>query len=45
MNRMKLLSQRLMARDLDRQAAELEVRITILNRFAAPGIPITQLVG
>ena len=45
MNRMKLLGRRLMVRDFDRQTAELKVRITILNRFAAPGIPIMQLIG
>jgi hypothetical protein len=29
----------------DRQTAELQVRIAILNRFAALGIPVTQSVG
>jgi hypothetical protein len=45
MNRMKLLGQRLAARDFDRQTAELQVRVAILNRFTALGIPITQPVG
>jgi len=45
MNCMKLLGQKLAARDLDRQTAELQVRIAILNRFTALGVPITQPVG
>ena len=45
MNCMKLLGQRLAARDFDRQTAELQVRIAILNRFTALGIPVTQPVG
>ena len=42
---MKLLGQRLAAQDFDRQTAELQVRIAILNHFTALGIPITQPVG
>jgi len=38
----KLLGQRLMARDFDRQVAELQVRIAVLNGFTALGIPITE---
>ena len=45
MNCMKLLGQRLMSQDFDRQTAELQVRIAILNRFTALGIPVTQPVG
>ena len=45
MNCMKLLGQKLMARDFDRQTAELQVRIAILNRFTALGIPETLPVG
>jgi hypothetical protein len=45
MNCMKLLGQKLMARDFDRQTAELQVRIAILNRFTALGIPVTQPVA
>jgi transposase len=45
MNCMKLLGQKLAARDFDRQTAELQVRIAILNRFTALGIPVTQPVG
>jgi len=44
MNCMKLLGQKLMARDFDRQTAELQVRIAILNRFTALGIPVTEPV-
>lgn len=45
MNCMKLLGQKLMARDFDRQTAELQLRIAILNRYTALGIPVTQPVG
>jgi hypothetical protein len=45
MHRVKLLGQRLMARDFDRQVAELHVRVAILNRFTARGIPVTQAMG
>jgi IS5 family transposase len=44
MNCLKLLGQKLMSRDFDRQTAELQVRIAILNRFTALGIPVTQPV-
>jgi hypothetical protein len=33
----KLLSERVMARDFDRQVAELQIRAAILNRFTALG--------
>ncbi len=42
---MKLLGQRLAARDFDRQTAELQIRSAILDRFTAFGIPVTQPVG
>ena len=45
MNCTKLLGQKLAARDFDRQTAELQVRIAILNRFTALGVPVTQPVG
>lgn len=45
MHCMKLLGQRLMARDFDRQVAELQVRIAVLNRYTALGIPVTEAVG
>ena len=42
---MKLLGQSLMARDFDRQVAEIQIRIAVLNHYTALGIPITRLVG
>ena len=45
MHCVKLLGQRLLARDFDRQVAELHVRIAVLNRFTALGIPVTRAVG
>ncbi len=45
MHCVKLLGQRLMARDFDRQVAELHVRVAVLNRFTALGIPVTVAVG
>ena len=41
----KLLGQRLMARDFDRQVEELQVRIAVLNGYTALGIPVTEPVG
>ena len=41
----KLLGQRLMARDFDRKAAELQVRIAVLNSYTAPGIPVAEAAG
>lgn len=41
----KLLGQRLMARDFDRQVAEFQVRVAVLNGFTALGIPVTETVG
>ncbi|PZX12996.1 DDE family transposase [Palleronia aestuarii] len=41
MNCMKLLRQRLAARDFDRQTAELHVRIAILNRFTSLGMALS----
>lgn len=43
--KMKLLGQRLMARDFDRQVAEVQVRIAVMNGYTALGIPITEAVG
>ena len=34
-----------MARDLDCQTAKPQIRIAILNRYTALGIPVTQPVG
>ena len=44
MHCVKLLGQRLMARDFDRQVAELQVRIAVLNGYTALGIPVTEAV-
>ena len=41
----KLLGERVMARDFDRQVAELQIRAAILNRFTALGTPQTQRVA
>ncbi|SNR81084.1 Transposase DDE domain-containing protein [Puniceibacterium sediminis] len=41
----KLLGQSLMTRDFDRQVAEIQVRIAVLNRcYTALGIPVTEAV-
>jgi hypothetical protein len=45
MHCMKLLGQSLMARDFDWQVAEIHVRIAVLNRYTALGIPVTEPVG
>ena len=42
---MKLLGQRLIARDFDHQVADLQVRVAVLNRYTALGIPFTEAVG
>jgi hypothetical protein len=45
MHCVKLLRQRLMARDFDRELAELQVRLAVLNGDTAPGIPVTRAVA
>lgn len=45
MHCVKLLGQGLMARDFDRQVAELQVRIAVLIGYTALGIPVTEAVG
>jgi hypothetical protein len=45
MHCVKLMGQRLSARDFDRQVAELQVRIAVLNGFTALGTPITEAEG
>ena len=45
MHCVKLLGQRRMARDFDRQVAGFQVRVAVLNSFTALGIPVTELVG
>ena len=37
----KLLGERIMARDFDRQDAEVQIRIALMNRFTALGTPET----
>jgi hypothetical protein len=44
MHCMKLLGQRLMARDFDRQVAELQIRIAVMNGYTTLGIPVTEVV-
>ena len=39
------MDQRLVARDFDRQVAEIQLRIAVLNRYTALGIPVTEAVG
>ena len=45
MHCVKLLGQRLTARPFDRQVAEFQVRVAVLNGFTALGIPVTEVVG
>ena len=45
MHCVKLLGQRLSARDFDRQVAEFQVRVAVLNGFAALGTPVTAVGG
>jgi DNA repair photolyase len=45
MHCIKLLGQSLMARDFERQVAEIQIRIAVLNRYTALGIPVTEHVG
>ena len=45
MHCVKLLGQRLMARDFDRQVAEFQVRVAVLNGYTTLGIPVTKVVG
>jgi len=45
MHCVKLLGQRLSARDFDRQVVEFQIRVAVLNGFTALGTPITETVG
>ena len=45
MHCVKLLGQRLAARDFDREVAEFQIRMAVLNGFTALGTPITEVVG
>lgn len=41
----KLLGQRLMPPDFNRQFAEFQVRVVVTNGFTAHGIPVTTVEG
>ena len=45
MHCVKLLGQRLMARNFERQVVEVQVRIAVMNGYTALGIPVTEAVG
>jgi len=45
MHCVKLLGQRVSARDFDRQVTEIQIRAAILNRYTALGMPETVTVG
>ena len=45
MHCMKLLGQSLMARDFERQVAEIQIRSAVLNRYTALCTPITKQAG
>ena len=45
MHCVKLMGQRLAAREFDRQVAEFQIRIAVLNGFTALGIPVTEAVA
>jgi hypothetical protein len=45
MHCVKLLGLRLSARDFDRQVAEFQVRIAVLNGFTALSTAITKVTG
>jgi hypothetical protein len=39
------LGQRPKAGDFDRQVAEIQIRVAVLNGYTALGIPVTKAVG
>ncbi len=45
MNCIKLLGQSLMERDFCRQVEEIQIRVAVLNRSTALGMPVTTPVG
>lgn len=45
MHCVKLLGQSLMARDFDRQVADIQVLIAVPNGYTALGIAVTEAVG
>jgi len=44
MHCVKLLGQSLMARDFDRQVAEIHIRAAVLNGYNTLGIPVTEII-
>jgi hypothetical protein len=45
MHCVKLLGQRVSARDFDRQVAKMQIRAAMLNGFTALDIPETEATG
>ena len=45
MHCVKLMGQSFMARDFDRQVAEIQIRIAVVNRYTALSIPVTEPIG
>jgi hypothetical protein len=45
MHCVELPGQRLTARDIDRQVAEFQIRVAVVNGFTARAIPVTETVG
>ncbi len=45
MHCVKLPGQRLSAREFDRQVAEFQARLAVLNGFTALGTPVTEVAG
>lgn len=45
MNRLKLFGERIMSRDPDRQNAEIQTRVAIMNRFWALGRAETEAIA
>ncbi len=45
MHCVKLLGQRLTARDVEGQVAEFHVRVSVLNGYTALGTPFTEAVA
>ena len=45
MHCVKLMGQSPMARDFDRQVAEIQIRVAVLNKYTVLGVPVTEVVG
>lgn len=45
MHCVKLLGQRLMARDFDGQVTEFQVRVAVLNGYTSLGIAVTKVAA